>query len=544
MEVILANLDLLFSGIAISATVILGFTVFYSERNNATNRSFLFLTLATALWGFYNYFLYEVTDPDLALWILRLQAFFAVAQAYFILEFFISFPHAEVKFPKYFKTVARGAVLVVAFLTLTPFMFSEVTSVSPTGGILDVKQEPLFALFGITNLLLVLAAGATYVWKLRNLGEEFRRALALIAFGAGITFAMIIAFNLVLPAVYNIPDFVPFGAVFFLPLVGAMTFAVIRHKLLNIKVAIAQVLVFFLLVFLLFKTVVSTNFTEIAFGLVALLGTLVVGVFLIRSVINEIKTREKVEKLAEELQEANERLKELDRQKSEFVSIASHQLRSPITAIRGYVSLILEKEFGEYPDTLKEPLSRVAESSRLMINSIEDYLNISRIEQGRMKYEMSDFDIADLTKTVVDEYVPVANKKGLDLTYSGSGKIQVHADIGKIKQVIANLVDNSIKYTPSGSVTVKATSFEGKARVTVADTGVGIPKGDLGNLFNKFIRARGANKINTSGTGLGLYVAKQMVEAHKGKVWAESDGKGKGSRFIIELPLKQNENTK
>lgn len=537
MELILENLDLLFSGFAISATVILGFTVFYSNTKHSTNRTFLFLAFATALWGFYNYFLYQVTDPDFALWALRLQALFAVAQAYFILEFFIVYPDKEYTAPKFFKNIVRPFVVAVGVITLTPLMFSEVLELAPGGGIVDVVQEPLFILFGLTNLSLVLGAGYTFLLKLRKLKEDAKRPLFLIAAGAGVTFGMIIIFNMVLPAALNISEFVPYGAVYFLPLITGMTFAILRHKLLDVKVAVAQILILFLLVFLLFRTVVSTTEIEKLFGIVALLGTLVVGVFLIRSVINEIKTREKVEKLAKDLQVANEKLKELDRQKSEFVSIASHQLRSPITAIRGYISLILENEFGKYPETLKEPLHRIAESSRLMIKSIEDYLNISRIEQGRMKYEMSEFDLADLTKTVVTEYGPVAEKKGLDLTFTGAGKILVNADIGKIKQVIANLVDNSIKYTPAGSVSVKATSFEGKARITVSDTGVGLAKEDIGDLFNKFIRARGANKINTSGTGLGLYVAKQMIEAHKGKIWAESDGKGKGSRFIFELPL-------
>ena len=107
-----------------------------------------------------------------------------------------------------------------------------------------------------------------------------------------------------------------------------------------------------------------------------------------------------------------------------------------------------------------------------------------------------------------------------------------------MKQVLTNLVDNAIKYTPTGSVTVTIEKKDTVARLTITDTGVGIPPEEIGLLFEKFKRARGANKVNTTGTGLGLYVAKQLTEGNAGKIWVESDGAGKGSRFIVELPAK------
>ena len=115
----------------------------------------------------------------------------------------------------------------------------------------------------------------------------------------------------------------------------------------------------------------------------------------------------------------------------------------------------------------------------------------------------------------------------------------ITADPGKISQVISNLVDNAIKYTPSGSVEVKVSDGEGKVRIAIKDSGVGLTPEMMPKLFEKFVRADDAGKVNYSGTGLGLYVAKQMVEAHKGKIWAESEGVGKGSTFIVELPVKK-----
>ena len=236
------------------------------------------------------------------------------------------------------------------------------------------------------------------------------------------------------------------------------------------------------------------------------------------------------------LKDANERLKELDHLKDEFLSIASHQLRAPMTAVRGYTANISDGSYGPVPDYLVDPLGTIQETSRLMINSIEDYLNISRIEQGRMKYEKSNFDFADLAKKVVNELIPVAEKRSLVLSIAAPEDLMINADIGKMKQVITNLVDNAIKYTEKGGVTVSLEKKEGRAVLTIADTGIGIAPEELGGLFEKFTRARGANKVNTTGTGLGLYVAKQLAVGNGGTIHAESDGVTKGSRFIVELP--------
>ncbi|HEC32824.1 MAG TPA: HAMP domain-containing histidine kinase [Candidatus Kaiserbacteria bacterium] len=172
-----------------------------------------------------------------------------------------------------------------------------------------------------------------------------------------------------------------------------------------------------------------------------------------------------------------------------------------------------------------------------MTSSVEDFLNVSRIEQGRMKYDKTDFDMSKLAVDIVDELTPVAIKKNLKLSFKSDKEDSyiVNADLGKIKQVFSNLVDNSIKYTPKGSIVVSVSRNGEYVRFKVSDTGVGISKETLEKLFDKFVRARNAHNVNVTGSGLGLYVAKQMVKAHGGKIWAESEGEGKGSSFIVEL---------
>ena len=271
------------------------------------------------------------------------------------------------------------------------------------------------------------------------------------------------------------------------------------------------------------------------------------GIFLIRSVIKEVESREKAEKLTIDLQNANDRLRELDKQKTEFISFATHQLRAPLTAIKGYASLILEGDLGPVPEKIAEPISRVFESAKTMASVVDDYLNVSRMELGSMKYDFEPLDMEDLVGDVAAELKPNIEKSGLKFSFRviGEGPWTVSADPDKLKQVIANIIDNSVKYTPTGSLAValeRVPNADGTipVRFSVTDTGIGIAPGVMPKLFQKFSRADNANKQNIHGTGLGLFIVKEIVTAHHGRVWAESAGEGKGSKFIVELPAKDN----
>lgn len=327
-----------------------------------------------------------------------------------------------------------------------------------------------------------------------------------------------------------------FGAPVF---AGLLTYLVIKYKSINTKLFGAEALLIgigvliFSIIFL--RSIENVRIiTMVTSVLVALLGF-----FLIRSVKREIAARERNELLAKDLAKANARLRELDRQKSEFVSIASHQLRSPLTAIRGYASMLLEGSYGKVPKKAEEVIGRIQESSGYMASSIEDFLNVSRIEQGRMKYELAKTDISLMAEKVVEEMRASAAKKGVLLEFRGSQSVIANIDPGKMRQVIYNLVDNALKYTPQGRIEVAVDKNPGAqiAAITVTDTGVGMSTETQAAIFDKFVRAKNANSVNVSGTGLGLYVAKQMIEAMQGRISATSKGEGKGSTFKVIIPL-------
>jgi signal transduction histidine kinase len=240
-----------------------------------------------------------------------------------------------------------------------------------------------------------------------------------------------------------------------------------------------------------------------------------------------------------ELQEVNVKLRELDTAKSEFLSIASHQLRTPISAIKGYLSMIIDGDFGKIPTNILKIVKDLFESASRLARLINIFLNVSRIESGRLKLDKRPLQINDLIESVVVELGNQAIQKGLALTYKKPTKKipLIFADSDKLREVILNLVDNSIKYTLQGKVELGLNFDNQELNFLVKDTGIGLDPQEAKGLFRKFVRGTGVSQIHTGGSGLGLFIAQKIIKEHEGQVWAESKGKGKGSIFQFRLPL-------
>lgn len=320
-----------------------------------------------------------------------------------------------------------------------------------------------------------------------------------------------------------------------------LSYQIVQFKTFRIKLIGSQVLVasiWFLIFSLLFIRTIENNRIVVAATL-ALFSVL--AMLLVRSVKREIEQRERIEKLAKELEGANAKLRELDQMKSEFLSLATHQIRSPLTAIKGYSSMLLEGDFGVLPEKAKEAANIVLISSQNLINIVGDFLDISRIEQGRMVYNKSIFEVTDLLLEVTNSIKPNIVNAGLtiDLDIGNNDSAKINADRDKIKQVAGNIIDNATKYTLKGGIVISIKLSGSKVLILIKDTGVGIDPAEMSKLFNKFSRTKDANKTNVIGTGLGLYIAKKMIEAHNGDIKVASEGLGKGTTFTIELPRYQ-----
>lgn len=256
-------------------------------------------------------------------------------------------------------------------------------------------------------------------------------------------------------------------------------------------------------------------------------------------VYRNIQLYKQIEESNKHLEVANKHLQQLDQAKSEFVSITSHQLRTPMTGIMGYLSMITQGDFGKVPAEQLKILQGLLEESQRMIRLINLFLNVSKIESGKMTLNRQHMPIDPLIEKVVAMSKKTATDKGLELTYRKPKEPmpEVFADADKLGDVIMNLVDNAIKYTDTGSVTVTSNVDGAYIETTIQDTGRGIDPEEAKKLFTKFVRGFGIAQVNPDGSGLGLYVARRLTEAHDGRIWVESEGKGKGARFHVRIPI-------
>ena len=513
---------------------ILGVYVYQSDKSNPVNRTFLLLILSVMFWIFCNFIIDISASIKLITFWSEIAIIGPILIAYFFYRLSVVFPRKKISPPSHEKALL-SLVLVLIALSFTELNLASVYLLE--NGIPAIKPGHLYPFFLVyfVSLLAFSLKNLFSDYKIFNKFEKLQ--VQYISLGLAMSALMGIIVDGILPLLGN-SEYVNLGPYFILFFIFFTFYAVIKFKMFDIKIITTQLLVFSLWVFVFLRMLVSDTHEDrlINGGLLALL--LIVGTFLIRSVIKEVNQREKIEKLAGELQVANDRLRELDTQKSEFVSFATHQLRAPLTAMKGYASLILEGDLGKLSHVMRDAVTRIYDSSKTLTSIVDDYLNISRIELGSMKYSFEQVDLKKLVEDVIAELKPNIEKSKLSFLFSADKekKFMVQADRDKFKQIILNLIDNSVKYTPSGSVEVTVYKNNAKKIIFfVKDTGIGIAPEVLPKLFAKFSRANNANKQNIHGTGLGLFVAKEIVLAHNGKIWAESAGEGRGSAFFVEL---------
>ncbi len=228
--------------------------------------------------------------------------------------------------------------------------------------------------------------------------------------------------------------------------------------------------------------------------------------------------------------------RQLDELKSEFVSMASHELKTPMAAIKGLVAMILAERYGELTDQLKKPLNNIAISTDRLISLVGDLLDVSRIESGNLKPKLSDTNIGYLVKETVSELSPMASQKGISIEVSEMDLPIVQADPDSVKQVLHNLVGNAIKFSNQGKIKISFKVAGPMLNTYVTDTGMGIAQKDWGKVFEKFQQISTISQ-KPPGTGLGLYISKQLMKKMKGRLWLANSKVGEGSTFVFSLPL-------
>ena len=515
---------------------------FFHNPGGKINRIFFVLVFFVIVWLFSNYLQNEPFNLSLASLFLRTDFASAPLLIYFFFLFTINF-QGNYLIPSTLKQV----LLFIPPLILSLLSFSDliVNEIGFGNHIITFKTGLLFPVYVILLIGYTAVGCGDLLLKYKKLKgiERIQTLYVLLGFSISAFIALIINlfFQHLLPVdLFRIGNY---GILFF---IGFTTYAILRHHLLEIKVILTELFVGIIALLLLTQLLTSETFPEFLFKLILFSSFLGFGYLLIKSVMLEIKRREELETLTYQLETVNvkltmayKELEKLDKAKSEFISIASHQLRTPLAAIKGYVSMILDGVYGKIDEKAKEPLDSIYQSNERLIRLVNDLLNLSRLDAGKIKFEPAPASLEEIVKDIVEELrLPIENK-GLYIRMDRpkTPLPQIKIDRDHVRQAILNIVDNAAKYTEKGGITIELSETKNKAQIKISDTGEGMDEKELENIFRMFYRATAGIQFHTEGAGIGLYIAKKFVEMHKGRIYAESKGKGKGSTFYVELPL-------
>jgi len=319
----------------------------------------------------------------------------------------------------------------------------------------------------------------------------------------------------------------PIGMVIFM---GFLSYLIVKYKTFNVKLIAAQALVWgmiFLIGSQFFFIKTTTNYLLAGITFVAIV---VFGRFLVKSVKKEIQQKEQLAKL-------NIDLKDLIKQRESLVHLVTHKVKGSFTRSKYIFGGILEGMFGDVSEEVKKRAAQGLESDNMGIETVDLVLNAANLQKGTIKYEMKNIDLKDLVLKTVSEKKISAEAKGLKLeTKIADESYAVSGDTFWLKEVLNNLVENSIKYTKEGKITVRLEDGNGKIKLSVRDTGIGITDEDKKYLFTEGGRGKDSVKMNVDSTGYGLYSVRLILEAHKGKIWMSPNKEdGRGTIFFVEL---------
>lgn len=515
---------------AIVVSLVLSFFIILNNRTLPA-RILVTISLIFSALSILDILLWTKIDARLLmfLWSFWLFLFIAtyILSAYFLYAF-ISKRDVNFSFKLFGVALLTGVLFLSAsHYNLTAF---DLYSCSAVEGIWVLN-----IVFGLSFIILVSTAFLGIRSALgRTKGANSRQNLLatlgitafLVTFSASSYVASIANFFGAEPDTFTLEQYGYFGMTIF---IAALTYIIVKYKAFNVKLLAAQALVAALVIligsqFFFIRNPINQVLNAVTFTLAIGFGYL-----LIKSVQREIEQREQTEKLARELEDAN-------RQQVILIHFITHQIKGFVAKSRNIFAMIKEGEYGPVPAQMLPMVEEGFRSDTKGAETIAEILNAANIKSGKVAYTMTPIDMKGLIEGVMTDLKPHADKKALAFT-STLEDVTFTGDKGQLVNAFKNLIDNSIKYTPRGSVNVSLAKTDKAMRFEITDTGVGIDADDMKNLFTEGGHGKNSQKINVESTGFGLYIVKNIIEAHKGRVWAESEGEGKGSRFIVELPV-------
>lgn len=542
---IFMSLTLLLILIVLSLNLIVATVILVNSRKSLSSWYFFILTLSITLWILANYLSNIIINPIGALVFNKLIFCFTTIFGWSFVLFSYSFSDNR-KMPATIFLVYLFLAVVTTFISVSDYLVKDI-SFANTVSIINfgwgIYWYVIFLVFSIVWSFYSIICQYLRLQGAAN--NNLRSALKVIIGGLFLLLLFSLTTNLILPIFFSNFELTNYAPLYSLLFIGPVAYAVLKYNFLNIKLIASEILTLFLFAVTLVNVFNFSDPINLIFNLIILLVVVILGSLLIKSVITETKRLEELEIVNKKLKQAttklefaNKELQRLDDAKSEFLSIASHQLRTPTTIIKGYISMMQEGSFGKVPAVIKINLDKVFIATERLLNLIENLLDISRIEAGRLEFKLEPIALGEIATEIKDDFKAKVKAKKIALNvYSPQDLPLVVTDRIKIKEVISNLVDNAIKYTKAGEITLDLHQEGRSVVLSISDTGIGISATDVGRLFNKFVRGIDSNTTHPEGTGLGLYFARVVVENLGGRIWVESAGKGRGSKFSFSLPL-------
>lgn len=524
------SLDLIMLVVAVVTDAFLAAVVYFSAPKSATNKIFSVLTIFTMLWLVTTYIVRLPEMVGISLFLHRLGIFFAapMSACFFLLAH--TMPAERIQLRRFTFWLVMLATLGMMVLNLSPYAFIGIDISSgvsqPLPGLGLVPFAVLSTFFSILTIFFLIRK------YFKSTGDE-QKQIGLVLSGVLIMLACITLTILFPILIFNSILFLPFTPLYALIFLGMTAYAVTKYQLFNIKVLLTQSVALAICVVLFARLFgESSANAQMVDGLV-LVVMVVFGFFLVQSVRKEVEQRERIQKLADELAATNERQEGL-------IRFISHEVKGFLAKDAGAFAALLDGDFGPVSEGVRPFVTQALTQTREGVASVMDILKASNQKKGTIEYKREAFDLSALLSQIVEKTKPLAIAKHLELTLAvdaAGAPYAMNGDQAEIgDHVLRNLIENAINYTPSGSIAVSLRKAIDKFIITVKDTGVGISDEDKKRLFTEGGHGKDSQKINVHSTGYGLFIAKNIVVAHGGTIRAESEGSGKGSTFIVELP--------
>lgn len=523
--------------IAVLITIGINFSValnaFRSNQISATNKLFFSLSITSFTWLVLAYFVRSGIIAETVAQPGRIAIAFGAALSVLIFLFARTVPKKEIPLARSTITTLGVVTIFVAGFALAP----ETANPGVMQKILEFGKSAissqLLTIFSVAFLALALISLLKRAREVRNPEDRYQIKITLASL---FVFAVLSFSTILLELLITRTDFyilfIPLYSIIFL----GLTASVLVHKEgFQLKTLMVEGLTIFIWVLLLTKILPSKSFFEVSADITLLIAMLAFGLFLMHSMSKTIEQKEKLKALTDELTAANKNFKKADSIKNEFLSFASHDLKSPVAKMKQWATLIQDHSISD-PEKITDTAFKIKTTGEQALRLVDEFLSLRQIQEQKLDYFIATHDIVPFLRQIVNEFLPIAHGRKLTLeTNIPEKQIAVNYDAIKLRQVFDNILDNAIKYTKEGGIVVTCTEDEDSVTVSVKDTGPGIKEELLERLFTEFQRDKESKKV-IKGTGLGLFIAKKILRGHKGEIWAESEGEGKGSTFFVRLP--------